>query len=235
MVGKPRAGICKYSLTPTLDTLASIREFKQLRHELKHIECLTEDRLIGYGQTRITIWDHRSGDTLMNYDLGFDLGQNLGVMHFPSFEMDQSSLLVLYQHVKEPNKWPELRIIACELSHATPTHRVLHVHRLPSPQFDSDLVAVNTGDHVILKSPRDDEMWINTTDPRQLIYLAPQSNQRFYKRQKSQVITMTPSTLVVDSISNHVLKLATAHQSLIANAKNTAESTDGSPQLPVSV
>ncbi|XP_023177491.2 uncharacterized protein LOC111603905 [Drosophila hydei] len=234
MVGKPRAGICKYSLTPTLDTLASIREFKQLRHELKHIECLMEDRLIGYGQTRITIWDHRSGDTLMNYDLGFDLGQNMGVMHFPSFEMDQSSLLVLYQHVKESNKWPELRIIACELSHAAPTHRILHVHRLPSPQFDSQLVAINTGDHVILKSPTDDEIWITTSDPQQLIYLAPQGNQRFYTRQKSQIIIMTPSTLIVDSISNHVLKLATAHlPNLVIDHKNTVKSAVVSSQLPV--
>ncbi|KAL7741957.1 hypothetical protein ACLKA6_012164 [Drosophila palustris] len=217
-MGKPRAGICKYSLTPTLDTLASIREFKQLRHELKHIECLTEDRLIGYGQTRITIWDHRSGDTLMNYDLGFKLGRNLGVMHFPSFEMDQSSLLVLYQHVKEQNKWPELRIIACELSHATPSHRVLHVHRLPSPQFDCQLVAINTGDHLILKSPTDDEIWISITDPRQLTYLAPQGTQRFYTRQKSQVIIMTPETLTVDSIANHVLQLATQHQQMMMKA-----------------
>lgn len=218
VMGKPRAGICKYSLTPTLDTLASIREFKQLRHELKHIECLTEDRLIGYGQTRITIWDHRSGDTLMNYDLGFKLGHNLGVMHFPSFEMDQSSLLVLYQHVKEQSKWPELRIIACELSHATPSHRMLHVHRLPSPQFDCELVAINTGDHLILKTPTDDEIWISITDPRQLTYLAPQGTQRFYTRQKSQVIIMTPDTLTVDSIANHVLQLATNQQQMMMMA-----------------
>ncbi|XP_064547695.1 uncharacterized protein LOC135434883 [Drosophila montana] len=234
VVGKPRAGICKYSLTPTLDTLASIREFKQLRHELRHIECLTEDRLIGYGHTRITIWDHRSGDTLMNYDFGFNLGQNLGVMHFPSFDIDQSSMLVLYQHVKEINKWPELRIIACELSHATPTHRVLHVHRLPSPHFDSQLVAINTGDHLILKSPKDDEIWINVADPRQLTYLAPQDNRRFYTRQKSQIITMTPSTLTVDSIANHVLKLATAHQEKMMIAAMEVMASAGS-QLPVSV
>ncbi|XP_062130949.1 uncharacterized protein LOC133842054 [Drosophila sulfurigaster albostrigata] len=218
VMGKPRSGICKYSLTPTLDTLASIREFKQLRHELIHIECLMEDRLIGYGQTRITIWDHRSGDTLMNYDLGFDLGHNLGVMHFPSFEMDQSSLLVLYQHVKEQNKWPELRIIACELSHATPSHRLLHVHRLPSPQFDCQLVAINTGDHLILKSPTDDEIWISITDPRQLTYLSPQGCQRYYTRQKQQVIVMTPETLTVDSITNHILHLATQHQSMMRMA-----------------
>lgn len=226
VMGKPRAGICKYSLTPTLDTLASIREFKQLRHELKHIECLTEDRLIGYGQTRITIWDHRSGDTLMNYDLGFKLGRNLGVIHFPSFEMDQSSLLILYQHVQNQNKRPELRIIACELSHTTPSHRLLHVHRLPSPQFDCQLIAINTGDHLILKTPTDDEIWISITDPRQLTYLAPQGTQRFYTRQKSQVIIVTPETLTVDSIANHVLQLATQHQQkMMLESAEVADST----------
>lgn len=211
-MGKSRTGICKYSLTPTLDTLASIREFKQLRHELWHIECLTEDRLIGYGKTRITIWDHRSGDTLMNYDFGFPLGCNLGVMHLPNFEMDQNSLLVLYQHNVETKGSPELRIIACELSHTNPSHRVLHVHHLPSPHFDSQLIAINTGDHLILKSRSDAEIWISTSDLRQLTYVAPQHTQRFYSHQKSQIITLTPETLNVDSITNHILKIATKQQ-----------------------
>ncbi|EDW88258.1 uncharacterized protein LOC6527454 [Drosophila yakuba] len=210
VMGKPRSGICKYSLTPTLDTLASIREFKQLRHELHHIECLSEDRLIGYGQTRITVWDHRSGDTLMNYDLGRPLGRCLAAMHYPSLDMDQSSMLVLYQLLKEPNKPAEVHVIACELSHATPSHRLLQVHRLPSPQFDDTTDAVNTGDHLIVKSASNDEAWISAADPRQLTYLAPQINgaQRFYARHKSQVIEMSPQSLTVDSIANHMLKLA---------------------------
>ncbi|KAH8412417.1 hypothetical protein KR009_001840, partial [Drosophila setifemur] len=214
VMGKPRSGICKYSLTPTLDTLASIREFKQLRHELRHIECLSEDRLIGYGQTRITVWDHRSGDTLMNYDLDRPLGRSLAAMHYPSLDLDQSSMLVLYQHIKEPAGPGEVHVIACELSHATPSHRLLQVHRLPSPQFDLAIEGVNTGDHLIIKSASEDEAWISAADPRQLTYVAPQSNgaQRFYARHKSQVIEMTPQSLTVDSIANHMLKLAVQHQ-----------------------
>ncbi|XP_026834030.1 uncharacterized protein LOC6542842 [Drosophila erecta] len=210
VMGKPRSGICKYSLTPTLDTLASIREFKQLRHELRHIECLSEDRLIGYGQTRITVWDHRSGDILMNYDLGRPLGRCLAAMHYPSLDMDQSSMLVLYQLLKEANKPAEVHVIACELSHATPSHRLLQVHRLPSPQFDDTTEGVNTGDHLIIRSASNDEAWISAADPRQLTYLAPQINgaQRFYARHKSQVIEMSPQSLTVDSIANHMLKLA---------------------------
>ncbi|XP_052854412.1 LOW QUALITY PROTEIN: uncharacterized protein LOC128263420 [Drosophila gunungcola] len=216
VMGKPRSGICKYSLTPTLDTLASIREFKQLRHELRHIECLSEDRLIGYGQTRVTIWDHRSGDTLMNYDLGRPLGSSLAAMHYPSIDIDQSSMLVLYQHLKEPNRPAEVHVIACELSHATPSHRLLQVHRLPSPQFDDTTEAINTGDHLIIKSATNDEAWISAADPRQLTYLAPQGNgvQRFYARHKSQVIEMSPQYLTVDSIANHMLKLAVQQQHL---------------------
>jgi len=217
VMGKPRSGICKYSLTPTLDTLASIREFKQLRHELRHIECLSEDRLIGYGQTRITVWDHRSGDTLMNYDLGRPLGRCLAALHYPSLDMDQSSMLVLYQLLKELNKPGEVHVIACELSHATPSHRLLQVHRLPSPQFDEATEAVNTGDHLIIKSASNDEVWISAADPRQLTYLAPQSNgaQRFYARHKSQVIEMSPQSLTVDSIANHMLKLAVQQKHLV--------------------
>ncbi|XP_070075815.1 uncharacterized protein [Drosophila takahashii] len=217
VMGKPRSGICKYSLTPTLDTLASIREFKQLRHELRHIECLSEDRLIGYGQTRITVWDHRSGDTLMNYDLGRPLGQCLAAMHYPSLDMDQSSMLVLYQLLKEANKPGEVHVIACELSHATPSHRLLQVHRLPSPQFNEATEAVNTGDHLIIKSSLNGEAWISAADPRQLTYLAPQGNgaQRFYARHKSQVIEMSPQSLTVDSIANHMLKLAVQQKHLV--------------------
>ncbi|KAH8334185.1 hypothetical protein KR059_007405 [Drosophila kikkawai] len=215
VMGRPRSGICKYSLTPTLDTLASIREFKQLRHELRHIECLSEDRLIGYGQTRVTVWDHRSGDTLMNYDLGRPLGRSLAAMHYPSLDLDQSSMLILFQYLKEPDDSPaEVHVIACELSHATPSHRLLQIHRLPSTQFDDAIEAVNTGDHLIIKSSAGGEVWINAADPRQLTYVAPLANgaQRFYSRHKSQVIEMLPQSLTVDSITNHMLKLAVQQQ-----------------------
>ncbi|KAH8251148.1 hypothetical protein KR032_000112 [Drosophila birchii] len=215
VMGRPRSGICKYSLTPTLDTLASIREFKQLRHELRYIECLSEDRLIGYGQSRVTVWDHRSGDTLMNYDLSRPLGRSLAAMHYPSLDLDQSSMLILFQYLKEPDgSAAEVHVIACELSHATPSHRLLHIHRLPSTQFDDAIEAVNTGDHLIIKSSADGEAWINAADPRQLTYVAPLANgaQRFYSRHKSQVIEMSPQSLTVDSITNHMLKLAVQQQ-----------------------
>lgn len=227
-MGKPRAGICKYSLTPPLDTLASIREFKQLRHELLHIEVLTDDRLIGYGKTRITIWDHRSGDTLMNYDFGFTLGLNLGVMHLPNYELDQHSMLVLYQYNMEA-QGGEVRIIACELTHTNPTHRVLHVHRLPSPQFDSPVEAINTGEHLILRSQTDEEIWIGTADLRELTYVAPQKTQRFYSREKSQIISLTPDTLIVDSITNHILKMAAKQQ------QNLMIQAAASRQLPLTI
>ncbi|XP_026843275.1 uncharacterized protein LOC6596278 [Drosophila persimilis] len=244
VMGKPRSGICKYSLTPTLDTLASIREFKQLRHELKHIECLTEDRLIGYGLTRITIWDHRSGDTLMNYDLGCPLGHSLAAMHYPSFDMDQSSMLVLYQHIEsqQSDKPSEMHVIACELSHATPSHRLLQVHRLPTPQFNEHIQAVNTGDHLIIKAATGEEIWISSADPRQLTYVAPQGNgsQRFYARHKSQVIEMAPRTLTVDSIANHMLQLAVQQQQQMMNSSQStmpafATSSASIQSMPVPV
>lgn len=40
-LGKTRSGLCKYSLTPQLDTLASIREFKSMRHTIRYLECMS--------------------------------------------------------------------------------------------------------------------------------------------------------------------------------------------------
>lgn len=40
LLGKTRSGLCKYSLTPQLDTLASIREFKNFRHTIRYLQCL---------------------------------------------------------------------------------------------------------------------------------------------------------------------------------------------------
>lgn len=39
-LSKVRSGLCKYSLTPQLDTLASIREFKSIRHIVRYLECM---------------------------------------------------------------------------------------------------------------------------------------------------------------------------------------------------
>lgn len=40
-LGKTRSGLCKYSLTPQLDTLASIREFKNVRHIIRYLQCMS--------------------------------------------------------------------------------------------------------------------------------------------------------------------------------------------------
>lgn len=41
ILGKPRSGLCKYSLTPNLDTLASIRDFKDIKYCVRYLECTT--------------------------------------------------------------------------------------------------------------------------------------------------------------------------------------------------
>lgn len=98
-----RTGLCKYSLTPDLNTLASIREFKTMRHEISHLQTLSgtypliqiedelnsqvlcwlfaDDKLIGLGGTRVTIWEHTTGDVLVDIDFITAVGETVGSIY----------------------------------------------------------------------------------------------------------------------------------------------------------
>ncbi|XP_017464776.1 PREDICTED: uncharacterized protein LOC108358120 isoform X2 [Rhagoletis zephyria] len=210
ILGKPRSGLCKYSLTPNLDTLASIRDFKHMRHCIRYLECTTDDKLIGFGDTQLTIWDHRSGDVLMNYELNMKLGQNLGSIYYPSLDIGQNSILLLFQYIKnfEESKLPQILLIACSVSHTTPSHRILKHLKMPSLAFGAIQNAINTGDNIIITAKNDEEIWINCTDVTTITRVPPQHTRRFYARGRSQVIELTCKMLTVDSFANHVLKLA---------------------------
>ncbi|XP_054742458.1 uncharacterized protein LOC129247369 isoform X1 [Anastrepha obliqua] len=210
ILGKPRSGLCKYSLTPNLDTLASIRDFKHMRHCIRYLECTADDKLIGFGESQLTIWDHRSGDVLMNYDFNMKLGQNLGSIYYPSLEIGQNSMLVLFQYIKkvEESELAEVFAIACSVSHTTPSHRILKRLKTPSLAFKSIQSAINTGDNIVITAKNDEEMWINCADATTITRVPPQYTRRFYARGRSQIIELTCKTLTVDSFANHVLRLA---------------------------
>ncbi|XP_036229833.2 uncharacterized protein [Bactrocera oleae] len=212
ILGKPRSGLCKYSLTPNLDTLASIRDFKDIKYCVRYLECTTDDKLLGFGDTQLTIWDHRSGDVLMNYDFNMKLGQNLGSIYYPSLEIGQNSVLLLFQYKKNISekeyKATEVIFIGCSVSHTNPSHRVLRRLQTPSIAFDELENAINTGDYIVITAKNDEEIWINSSDATTITKVPPQSTRRFYARGKSQIIELTCKTLTVDSFSNHVLKLA---------------------------
>lgn len=40
-LGTSYTGICKYALTPELDTLASIRQFRTMSHDIFYLDCIT--------------------------------------------------------------------------------------------------------------------------------------------------------------------------------------------------
>ncbi|XP_049318298.1 uncharacterized protein LOC105223899 isoform X1 [Bactrocera dorsalis] len=212
ILGKPRSGLCKYSLTPNLDTLASIRDFKHIKHCVRYLECTTDDKLLGFGDTQLTIWDHRSGDVLMNYDFNMKLGRNLGSIYYPSLEIGQNSVLLLCQYktkISENEYEPtEIIFIACSVSHTNPSHRVLRHLKTPSKAFDALENAINTGDYIVITAKNDEEIWINNSDATTITKVPPQYTRRFYARGRSQIIELTCKSLTVDSFSNHVLKLA---------------------------
>uniref|UniRef100_A0A1A9WX75 Uncharacterized protein n=1 Tax=Glossina brevipalpis TaxID=37001 RepID=A0A1A9WX75_9MUSC len=203
ILGKTRTGLCKYSITPQLDTLASIRDFKSMRHIISYLECMDDDKLIGFGGTHITIWNHRSGDVLMNYDVAMSMGMNIGSIYYPSHDIEQNDMLLLFQY-----RYPEILVLALKISHITPSYRLLHTFSLSNTDFSTVTSAINTGDHIALTDENDRELWINCSNPCQLAYMPAAKGKRFYVRHRAQFIELTTHTLNVDTLSNLFLKLA---------------------------
>ncbi|XP_065356851.1 uncharacterized protein LOC135951181 [Calliphora vicina] len=210
LLGKTRSGLCKYSLTPQLDTLASIREFKSMRHTVRYLECMSDDKLIGFGETQVTIWDHRSGDVLMNFDLEIPMGKNLGSIYFSSQDIEQNNMLILHQFRDFQNDTPpELMTLACTITHAQPSYRVLQEIRLPMPAFKTIKSSINSGDHLVVTGQNDDELWICATNPRLITLINTiENSKRFYNRERSQLIELTEKTLNINTLANHILQLA---------------------------
>ncbi|XP_073823626.1 uncharacterized protein [Musca autumnalis] len=210
LLGKTRSGLCKYSITPQLDTLASIREFKSMRHTIRYLECMKDDKLLGLGDSQITIWDHRSGDVLMNYDLEIPLGKHLGSVYFPSQDVEENNMIIFYQFrdLNPPATSPELLTLACTISHSQPMYRILQQQPLPK-SFKHIQYAINTGEHIIVSSDKNDEIWICCNNPR-LVALVPQATgkQRFFSRDRSQLIELSGDTLNLDTLANNILQLA---------------------------
>ncbi|XP_037957785.1 uncharacterized protein LOC119687518 isoform X2 [Teleopsis dalmanni] len=214
VAGKNRSGICKYAVSPLMDSLASIRDFKNINYKILQLQCLNE-QLVGFGKTVVTIWNHRSGDTLFNYDLNLNLGFNLGVLCFMHTERDNNRMFVLLQHLLNDEDKPELLIIACTLSESNPTHRILK--RLPLSEEDFDCItnASKTSEYIIVQGKSNAELWINCLNPNMLVWVpAPKNAHRFYRNGQKQVIQFNGENLVVDTIANLMLKLATSFDAI---------------------
>ncbi|XP_055849537.1 uncharacterized protein LOC129914358 [Episyrphus balteatus] len=203
-IGKTLSGLCKYSLTPHLDTLASIREFKSMRHEIRYLECTTDDNLIGFGDSQVTLWDHRSGDILMNYDLDMAIGNNVGSLHFPPLEVGQAKTVLIFQKTSAL----ELSIIAINVSHNAPSHQLVCKHILP-PEFDNLKTTMGIDDYTILTNSEHQELWIDHSDPQYMVQIkTPEGQKRFYSRCKQNVVVITENHLALETFSSFVLKMS---------------------------
>ncbi|XP_053673761.1 uncharacterized protein LOC128724020 [Anopheles nili] len=88
-----RTGLCKYSLTPDLQTLACIREFACVKQRLVALKCINDKKLLGLGTTTVHIWCYESGFLLRTVDLKIELG--LIVACFLHIEADDNTLVML--------------------------------------------------------------------------------------------------------------------------------------------
>ncbi|XP_049282414.1 uncharacterized protein LOC125763370 [Anopheles funestus] len=92
-----RTGLCKYSLTADLQTLACIRDFMPVKQKLTTLKCINDKKLVGMGHTTIHIWCYESGFILQTVDLKLELGINVCCfLHIE--ENNDSTLLMLQMH-----------------------------------------------------------------------------------------------------------------------------------------
>uniref|UniRef100_A0A182KCM2 Uncharacterized protein n=1 Tax=Anopheles christyi TaxID=43041 RepID=A0A182KCM2_9DIPT len=90
-----RTGLCKYSLTPDMQTLACIREFMTVKQKLNALKCINDKKLIGLGDTSLHIWCYESGFILHTVDLKLELG--LIVCCFLHIEENNDNTLMMWQ------------------------------------------------------------------------------------------------------------------------------------------
>jgi hypothetical protein len=77
-----RSGLCKYSLTPDLKTLASIKSFPTTNYKILALNVLADSRIIGIGDTNITVWNYSNGDVLTSMNLTNRIGRNLACIDY---------------------------------------------------------------------------------------------------------------------------------------------------------
>ncbi|XP_035795716.1 uncharacterized protein LOC118468699 [Anopheles albimanus] len=109
-----KTGLCKYSLTPDLETLASIREFPSVRQKLNSLRCLPNSRLLGLGESTVHLWCYETGHLLWTIDLKLSLGTIVG--SFVHREMVESTLFLFQlQPVANESSRKLMKVIAVNL------------------------------------------------------------------------------------------------------------------------
>ncbi|XP_055597729.1 uncharacterized protein LOC129747503 [Uranotaenia lowii] len=89
-----RTGLCKYSLTPDLETLASIRSFPCVSHRISKLRYMNGNRLIGLGGTKLAIWNCDNGDLTFSVDLKTEI--SLPLATFIHTENGENALFLIH-------------------------------------------------------------------------------------------------------------------------------------------
>uniref|UniRef100_A0A182LWM8 Sodium-coupled monocarboxylate transporter 1 n=1 Tax=Anopheles culicifacies TaxID=139723 RepID=A0A182LWM8_9DIPT len=97
-----RTGLCKYSLTPDIQTLACIRDFMPVKQKLSTIKCINDKKLVGMGHTTIHIWCYESGFILHTVDLKLELGINICCFLHIEENNDNTLLMLQMQQSDDP-------------------------------------------------------------------------------------------------------------------------------------
>lgn len=94
---KKRVGICKYTLSEDLATMAQAEEFQGVDGELSGLREDGTSYVIGTGNNQISIWDSRSGRLLSNIVLtDFELGDTIFATVMNVDRQERHLLLVQY-------------------------------------------------------------------------------------------------------------------------------------------
>uniref|UniRef100_A0A182WA34 Uncharacterized protein n=1 Tax=Anopheles minimus TaxID=112268 RepID=A0A182WA34_9DIPT len=97
-----RTGLCKYSLTTDLQSLAFIRDFTAVEQKLNTIKCINDKKLVGMGHTTIHIWCYESGYILHTVDLKLELGINICCFLHIEENNDNTLLMLQMQQSDDP-------------------------------------------------------------------------------------------------------------------------------------
>lgn len=200
-----RTGLCKYSLTPDLNTLASIREFKTMRHEISHLQTLSDDKLIGLGGTRVTIWEHTTGDVLVDIDFITAVGETVGSIYC---SVEFQNYLFLYQKQEnEATGDPQLVVLAVNLSEHPFDFKTIHRHDLPS-NFSCIKSSLSTNDLIIITSNESSECMLLAQQPHRLFFNNARRKldlERFYSTGSQYFVEVSNENLIVKTIHEFLL------------------------------
>ncbi|XP_053693344.1 uncharacterized protein LOC128741499 [Sabethes cyaneus] len=103
-----RTGLCKYSLTPDLEMLASIREFPSITQKIHALRCMDNNRLMGLGGSMVAIWSYDDGCLMFTVDLKIEIQMPLAA--FIHTENNDRALFIV-QLCASPSGNPKCKLI----------------------------------------------------------------------------------------------------------------------------